>query len=422
MAAEKESGGTFSPRQTCEHFLEEAFDRLETVDEVRNLLRAPYRETRFELPLNRDDGSVSVFYGYRVQHEHSRGPFKGGLRFHPDVDMDHFVALAQLMTWKTAVLNLPFGGAKGGVNCDPRQLSSRERETLTKRYVERVAMIIGPDRDILAPDMGTGPQEMAWIVDAYALQAGFEPGVVTGKPLALGGSPGRLAATGRGVALVAGWAAEAAGIRLDGATVALQGFGNVGSHTARFLADQGAKVVAVVDVEGGKYSAAGLDIEGMVKAVQDQPGGAVPDLAVEGETISSEELFALEVDLLIPAAIGGVIHRGNADRVKARMVVEAANLPVTSEADQMLRERGVVVVPDVLANAGGVTVSYLEWVQNRQRYQWTEDRVNRELTDRLQHAWREVRERSEASDISYRLAAYQLGLERTIEAIELRGF
>lgn len=423
MATKKDTAEQDSPRQSCEFYLDEAFDRLDVEDEMRNLLRAPYREMRFELPLKRDDGSVSVYYGYRVQHEHSRGPFKGGLRFHPDVDIDHFVALAQLMTWKTAVLELPFGGAKGGVNCDPRQLSARELETLTKRYVERVAMIIGPDRDILAPDMGTGPREMAWIVDAYALRAGFEPGVVTGKPLTLGGSPGRLAGTGRGVAMTAAWAADEHGIELQGATVAIQGFGNVGSYAARFLAERGAKIVAVVDAEGGVYNPGGLDIPAMFQELQrkDRPP-TIPEMAVDGDSISGAELLSLDVDLLIPAAVGGVIHRENASRVAARMVIEAANMPITFGGDRILGERGVVVVPDILANAGGVTVSYLEWVQNRQRYQWPESRVNKELNDRLQKAWKAVHDLARKQDASYRLAAYQIALKRTIEAIRLRGF
>lgn len=423
MTTNGESGGQASPRKTCEQFLEAAFEHLEIREEMRNLLRAPYREMRFELPLTRDDGSVSLFYGYRVQHEHSRGPFKGGLRFHPDVDIDHFVALAQLMTLKTAVLDLPFGGAKGGVNCDPHQLSVHELETLTKRYVERVAMIIGPDRDILAPDMGTGPREMAWIVDAYALRAGFEPGVATGKPLELGGSPGRLAATGRGVAMVASWAAQEHGIELDGATVAIQGFGNVGAHAARFLAERGARVVAVVDATGGRFSETGLDIPALWQRLKEHGSSATfPEIAGEGDEISGDELLSLEVDLLVPAALGGAIHANNASQVQARMIVEAANMPVTCQADRQLTDRGVVIVPDILANAGGVTVSYLEWVQNRQRYQWPESRVNKELEKRLQQAWQAVRDRARQHSGSYRLAAYQIALERTIAAIRLRGF
>lgn len=419
----KEKERESAPRGTCEYFLEEAFDALDVEGEMRILLRSPYREMRFELPLTREDGSVSVFKGYRVQHEHSRGPFKGGLRFHPEVDLEHFVALAELMSWKTAVLELPFGGAKGGVNCNPRQLSCSELETLTKRYVERVAMIIGPDHDILAPDMGTGPREMAWIVDAYALQAGFEPAVATGKPLELGGSPGRLAATGRGVAMVTSWAAEAEGIDLESATVAVQGFGNVGSHTALFLAKRGARVVAVVDSEGGKFNRDGLDVEALFEAVSevDDPP-SVREIDVEGDDICGDDLLCLDVDILIPAAVGGVIHRDNADRVQAKMVVEAANLPVTCDGDAILRERGLSVVPDILANAGGVTASYLEWVQNRQRYQWTEKRVNRELRNRLQRAWKDVQSRALRQRVGYRSAAYQIAVERTIRAIRLRGF
>jgi glutamate dehydrogenase (NAD(P)+) len=391
--------------------------------EIRHLLRTCYREVRVELPLKQDDGSIALYYGYRVQHDQSRGPFKGGLRFHPDVDIDHFVALATLMTWKCALLNLPFGGAKGGVNCDPGKLSARELEILTKRLVERITMIIGPDRDIPAPDMGTGPREMAWIVDAYAHQHGFTPGVVTGKPLELGGSLGRVEATGRGVAQVTALAAEAAGIDLGRATVAIQGCGNVGSHAARYLAERGASIVAISDAGGGRFHAGGLDIEDLLRKLgAAERGQPLQELDISGDAISNQELLELEVDILIPAAIGHVITADNAGQIQAGLIVEAANMPIDCEADAILRERGINVVPDILANAGGVTVSYLEWVQNRQRYQWSEQQVNDELAQRLKQAWQAVSDRAAADTVDLRLAAYMIAIERVKRAVRLRGF
>jgi len=390
---------------------------------MQHLLRICYRELRFELPLKRDDGSIQVFLGYRVQHDQSRGPFKGGLRFHPDVDMDHFVALASLMTWKCALLDLPFGGAKGGVNCKPEELSVHELEKLTKRYTERIGMLIGPDRDIPAPDMGTGPREMAWIIDAYAHRHGFTPEVVTGKPLELGGSLGRIEATGRGVAQITRLAAEEFGLDLKKARVAVQGFGNVGAHTAAFLADRGAHIVAISDAGGGLYDQKGLDIAALrQKVAEGERPRLLKDLDGEGEKISNEELLQLDVDILIPAALGHVITGDNVDQIRAGIIVEAANMPVDYEADARLRERGTPVVPDILANAGGVTVSYLEWVQNRQRYHWSEDKVNNELETRLASAWRQVGKRCSQEQVDLRLAAYLIAVERVVKAVQLRGF
>ena len=411
------------PRPSIESFLDRTLERMDVEDGMRQLLRMPYREVQFELPLRRTDGTTRAFMGYRVQHDHSRGPFKGGLRFHPEVDLEHFVALAMLMTWKTAVVDVPFGGAKGGVSCDPRELDQYELESLTKRYVERIDSLIGPDLDIPAPDMGTGPREMAWILEKYSKRHGYEPAVVTGKPLELGGSEGRVAATGRGVVLVTGWAAKDLGIDLEGATVAIQGFGNVGSHTARFLADRGARVVAVTDAGGGLRNDRGLDVEAMVGGMsRDDSPESVADLDVEGDRIENPALLAADVDILIPAAIGGVIHEENADRVRAKLIVEGANQPITFEADRALADRGVAVVPDILANAGGVTVSYLEWVQNWNHYRWSADRVDRELEEKLRTAWDTVAGRSEEEDLPFRDAAYLVAVERVQRAIELRGF
>lgn len=411
------------PRGTCDRFLERAFSEVDLDLEMQQLLRTCYRELRFELPLKRDDGSIQVFLGYRVQHDQSRGPFKGGLRFNPNVDMDHFAALAMLMTWKCALLDLPFGGAKGGVNCAPGELSDRELEKLTKRFTERISMAIGPNRDIPAPDMGTGAREMAWIIDAYSHQNGFTPEVVTGKPLELGGSLGRVEATGRGVAQITRLAAEEFDIDLKQARVAIQGFGNVGANAAAFLAESGAKIVAVSDSEGGVYQAKGLDIAALRERLEGKGRSALlQDVIEDGEKISNPELLELDVDILIPSAIGEVITGENVDRVAAGLIVEAANMPVDCEADDKLRQRGTPVIPDILANAGGVTVSYLEWVQNRQRYRWSEEKVNDELQTHLANAWRQVKERHEREQIDLRLAAYLIAVERVVKAIELRGF
>ena len=412
------------PRKSCEKFLEDAFRTLDISSEMQQLLRSPYREVRFELPLKRDDGSINVFYGYRVQHNQSRGPFKGGLRFHEDVDIEHFVALAEIMTWKTSLLDLPFGGAKGGINCNPHKLSTSELEILTKRYVQRISMLIGPDRDIPAPDMGSGPREMAWIVDALSHNTGFNPAAVTGKPIALGGAHGRLEATGRGAALLTRLALEAEQRDVAGVTVAIQGIGNVGAYAARFLAEHDAKIVAISDSHCGLFNADGLEVEQTLEQVskQKQVNGSLEDLKGDFDTISNTELLELDVDVLIPAAVGGVINEENANRLKTKLIVEAANMPVTCDADSLLQERGVVIVPDILANAGGVTVSYLEWVQNRQRYQWSSDEVNQELEKRLTKAWQSVKKRATEEDLNYRQAAYVIAVERIVSAINMRGF
>lgn len=412
-----------SPRKSCETFLEDAFDHLKISEEMRQILRSPYREVRFEIPLKRDNGSIDMYYGYRVQHNQSRGPFKGGLRFHPDVDMEHFVALAEIMTWKTSLLDLPFGGGKGGINCNPEELSENELETLTKRFVQRIFMLIGPDLDIPAPDMGTGPREMAWIVDAYALSKGFDPAVATGKPLELGGAKGRLEATGYGVSHIASLAAEEHGIRIDGAKVAVQGFGNVGSYTSLFLHQKGAKIVAISDQTTALLKPEGLNVDCLAEMAKYKSRGQhLSDFNGEYQHVSNEELLELDVDILIPSAVGGVIHADNAQKIQAKMIVEGANMPITCGADSMLQEQGVHVVPDILANSGGVTVSYLEWVQNRQRYQWSRKEVMKELEKRLENAWKEVNEKMKNENLNCRQAAYVIAVERIIRAIELRGF
>ena len=404
-------------------FISAAMDHLGIDDEMRELMIAPFREVKITLPLRQADGSLRVYYAYRVQHDHSRGPFKGGLRYHPDVDMDHFRALASAMTWKCALVDIPFGGAKGGIDCDPHELDPRDVETLTKRFVERLGTLVGPDRDIPAPDMGTGPREMAWFFEAYAQDFGHEPGVVTGKPIELGGSFGRTEATGRGVALATIWAAQEHDIGLGSARIAIQGFGNVGRHAARVLHEHGARIVAVSDKHGAIYKRDGLDISRMLSRFE---GGDKPprldEIDATGEPMSNEELLTLDVDILIPAAIDGVITEENVDEVRAGMIVEGANLPTTSSADARLQERSVPVIPDILANAGGVTVSYFEWVQNRQRYRWTPERVDEELQEFLGQAWRTVHGYSREHGLSYRQAAYAIAADRVRRSIKLRGF
>lgn len=407
----------------CSGFLDDALARLQIGDEMRHFLKTPFREVRFELPLLTHDGALRVYRGYRVQHDQSRGPFKGGLRFHPDVNMSHFRALASAMTWKCALVDIPFGGGKGGIDCDPHELTLLERETLTKRFVERLSAVIGPDRDICAPDMGTGPREMAWILEGFSRDFGFEPAIATGKPVPLGGSRGRVEATGRGVAMVAGWSAEKRGIDLKDATVAVQGFGNVGRHAAKFLHERGAKVVAVSDARGGILNAAGLDVPRLFRETRDrEQRPLLQDVAADGDTtITNAELLTLDVTVLVPAAVSGAITAKNAGEISAQLVIEAANLPTTSDGARILEERNTTVVPDILANAGGVTVSYLEWVQNRQRYQWTEDRVNQELGHVLYRAWQTVDRRAREETVSYRDSAYLTAVERVIEAAQLRG-
>jgi glutamate dehydrogenase (NAD(P)+) len=412
---------SFTPFEAVNYQFDLAADLLELSDAMRVALKTPYREVMIEIPLICDSGDLRTFRGYRVQHNLARGPMKGGLRYHPDVDLDEARALASLMTWKTAVVDLPYGGAKGGIDCDPRSpsLSQRDLENITRTFVERLQVFIGPNQDIPAPDLNTNAQVMAWIVDEYSKFHGFTPGVVTGKPIALGGSEGRESATGRGVALISSLAARDHGVELEGARVAIQGFGNVGSWSARFLAEMGARVVAVSDVEGAVHSGSGLDLAAVSDAVA--TSGSV--VGTDGvERISNADLLALDVDVLVPAALGHVIHGGNARDVRARLIVEGANAPVTPVADEILAERSIPVVPDILANAGGVTVSYFEWVQNLQQFRWSADRVDQELTATLERAYRTVREVSEAKRVSMRTAAFILAIRRVATATELRGF
>jgi len=396
-----------------------AADRLRLDDGVRAILRSAKRELAVNFPVQMDDGSIKVFSGYRVQHNLARGPAKGGIRYHPSVSLDEVRALAMWMTWKTAVVNIPYGGAKGGVVVDPKALSQTELEKLTRRYATEISIIIGKNEDIPAPDMGTDGRIMAWIMDTISMHRGYtEAGVVTGKPVSVGGTLGRLEATGRGLLYTVQETARHYGVRLEAATVAVQGFGNVGSVAAVLLQEAGARVVAVSDSSGAVYNGQGLD----VKPLAGRKAGGAPLSAAPGlDRISNAELLALPVDFLVPAAMENEITGENAGAVKARFVVEGANGPTTPEADAILAANGITVVPDILANAGGVIVSYFEWVQDLQFYFWEEDEVNERLHRAITRAFRDVARTAEQHKISLREAAMVLGVGRVVEATKIRG-
>ncbi|MCB0993899.1 MAG: Glu/Leu/Phe/Val dehydrogenase [Acidimicrobiales bacterium] len=407
-----------SIRAIFESHLSTSCERLGLDAAHTQLLHLAAREIRTEIPLIRDDGSLSIYIGYRVQHHNARGPYKGGLRFHPSVDADEVRGLAGLMSVKTALVDLPFGGAKGGIDCDVSTLSNRELEQLSRRFVEKLHRHLGPLEDVVAPDVGTNAQVMAWMHDEYAKIYGYNPAMATGKPLAAGGCPGREEATGRGVVSVTRAVLESRGDGVAGRTVAIQGYGNVGRHAARAFQEAGATVVALSDVSGGVHCPEGVDL-----TMLDEHVAARGQVAGHGAgaNISNAELLALPVDLLVPAALGCAITDRNVDAVQAGVVVEAANAPVSPSADERLNQRGVLVVPDVLANAGGVIVSYFEWAQNLQHYPWDESLIRSRAEDRLTLAARAVCERSHRSGISLREAAFDIGVERVIAALLAAG-
>ena len=396
-----------------------AADHLEMEGDLRAVLRVPQREYTVNFPVKMDDGSVRVFSGYRVQHNVSRGPAKGGLRFHPQTDLDDVRALAMWMTWKCALVDVPFGGAKGGVSCDPTSMSGKELEGLTRRFTTELQPIVGPDSDIPAPDVGTNAQVMAWIMDTVSMHRGYPvPGVVTGKPLAIGGSVGRSDATGQGVVYTIRDAAARIGLEMAGASIAIQGFGNVGEATGRLLHEGGAKVVAITDAGGGAYDPDGLDVPDLARrfraygTVSGTPGT---------QLIDNETLFGLDVDILVLAALDGQITARNAGNVRARILAEGANGPTEPSADPILRENGVTVIPDILCNAGGVIVSYFEWSQNRSALAWTHDEVNERLHRQILSAADAVWQRAAADGIPPRLAAHAIAVERVATATRLRG-
>lgn len=399
-------------------YFNHAADHLGLSTNMRKLLLTPEREVKVQIAMEMDNGDIGTFIGYRVQHDSARGPMKGGLRFHPEVDADEVVTLAQLMTWKTAVVNIPYGGAKGGIAVDPKSLSRAELEKITRGFIDAIHDVIGPDKDIPAPDMGTNAQVMAWAVNQYEKFHGFSPACITGKPLELHGSEGREEATGRGVVIVTEAVLNKLQKTLVGCRVALQGFGNVGSFAARFLHEAGAKVVGVTDVAGGVWNPEGLDIPSLLQWSNDHKGltgfpGADP--------ISNEQLLRADVDLLVPAALGGVLTAEIAKELKAQVVIEAANNPTLAEADEILHKRNIVVVPDILANAGGVTVSYFEWVQNRQHFRWDLARVRKELERVMVDSFDRVWNLAQEKHVPLRTAAYIIGIGRVGRATVLGG-
>ena len=400
-------------------FFDRAADRLDLSDGVRELLRRPWRELTVSVPIRMDDGHIKVFTGYRIQHNGARGPYKGGVRFHPAANLDEVRTLASLMTWKTALVDLPYGGAKGGIQCDPRGMSEDELNRLTRRYTVNIEHLIAVNRDIPAPDLGTNAQTMAWMMDAYSQIHGYTPAIVTGKPVELGGSVGRDSATGRGVVYIMTEMAKDMGMNLEGGRVVVQGFGQVGSWTVRLAAEMGCSVVGVSDIGGAAYSAGGIDVGKLLEYKQE--AGTVAGFR-GAEQLTNEELLEVECDFLVPAAIERVIHSGNASRIKATVVLEAANHPVTPEADQILNDRGIPVVPDILVNAGGVVVSYFEWSQNLYQQHWEADRVNEELHKIMTRAYKAVRQTRERERVTYREAAFLIGVSRVGHVVELRGF
>ena len=408
-----------SPWVTALAQFDDAADRLHLDDALRQILRSCKRELTVHFPVRLGDGSTVVFRGHRVQHNVVLGPAKGGIRYHPSVDLDEVKALAMWMTWKCAVAKIPFGGAKGGVAVDPKKLSDRELENLTRRYATEIAVLIGPQEDIPAPDMGTDAHVMAWIMDTYSMHRGYSvAGVVTGKPLSIGGTLGRLEATGRGLLYVAQEASRQGLTPLAGASVAIQGFGNVGGVAARLLAAEGCRVVAMSDSSGGVYNERGLDAEALHRFRQE--GGKLAQ-APGGDHLSNEELLCLPADILIPAAMEGQISAANASQVRAKIILEGANGPLTPEADSILAERGIVVIPDILANAGGVVVSYFEWVQDIQSFFWEEDEINERLRRVMVRAFAEVKSLADERHVTLREAATMRGVQRVAEATLVRG-
>lgn len=413
---ESQARGSF---QAVTRFFDKAADLVRLSDSKRAVLAGTYRELTVQVLLQRDDGGIQPLTGFRIQHNGARGPYKGGIRYHPSVDIDEIRALAALMTWKAAVVDVPFGGAKGGIRVDPATLSDTEKERMTRVYTNQISHLIGPHRDIPAPDVNTNAQTMAWMMDEYGKRYGYTPEIVTGKPIALGGSYGRDAATGRGAVMVMDQAVGQMQLSPKDCTVAIQGFGNVGSWAARVASQRGYRVVAVSDSTGAIYNPDGINIPKLL-------AHRIENNSVRGLTgsqaLTPQELLALPVEILMPCALGGVIHRANATDIKCRIIVEGANHPLTPEADEILYDAGVIVVPDILANAGGVVVSYFEWTQNIQQFRWEEEQVNNRLHQRLVEAYDRVLTFSRLQNVSMRDAAFAIAVQRVAETAHLRGY
>ncbi|KFK37827.1 hypothetical protein AALP_AA3G034400 [Arabis alpina] len=384
----------------------------------RSLL-IPFREIKVECTIPKDDGTLASFVGFRVQHDNARGPMKGGIRYHPEVEPDEVNALAQLMTWKTAVAKIPYGGAKGGIGCDPSQLSISELERLTRVFTQKIHDLIGIHTDVPAPDMGTGPQTMAWILDEYSKFHGHSPAVVTGKPIDLGGSLGRDAATGRGVLFATEALLNEHGKTISGQRFIIQGFGNVGSWAARLISEKGGIIVAVSDVTGAIKNKNGIDILGLLEHTEENRGIKGFDGA---DSIDADSILVEDCDILVPAALGGVINRENANEIKAKFIIEGANHPTDPEADEILRKKGVVILPDIYANSGGVTVSYFEWVQNIQGFMWEEEKVNQELRTYMTRGFKDLKEMCKTHSCDLRMGAFTLGVNRVAQATTIRGW
>jgi glutamate dehydrogenase (NAD(P)+) len=405
--------------EATQHYFNVAARHLDISPNIRTLLLTPKREIQVQVAIERDNGEIATFIGYRVQHDNSRGPMKGGLRYHHEVDLDEVRSLAALMTWKTAVVNLPYGGAKGGIAIDVKKLSHRELERITRKFVDETHDLWGPDTDIPAPDMGTNAEVMGWIMNQYCKYHGFAPACVTGKPVELYGLPGREEATGRGVGILTIKLLGRLGRKPSQTTVAIQGFGNVGTHTAKFLHEADFKIVAVSDLSGGYYRSEGLNIPEMLTYALRNKGSLSG--YTNGRRITNQELLALDVDVLIPAALGGVLTADNARDVRAKIIIEGANGPTHPGADEIFEHRGVIVLPDILANAGGVTASYFEWVQNRQHYRWGLNRVRQELDHILSESFETVWSMATEKKVSLRTAAYIVGIGRVGRATILGG-
>ena len=408
-----------NPYDVAVHQFDEAAERLGLSQAMRAILRKPKRELIVNFPVRMDNGDVEMFTGYRVQHNINRGPAKGGIRYSPAVSLDEVRALSMWMTWKCAVVDIPFGGAKGGVICDPHLMSSAELERLTRRYTTEISLLIGPDSDIPAPDMNTNPQIMGWIMDTYSMHRGYSvPAVTTGKPLAIGGSEGRLEATARGVQVVTREAIRDKGWQPENCSVVVQGFGNVGGIAARLLHEMGCKVVGISDISGGLYNPNGIDVPAAMR--HSRRNGSLKGYA-EADSVSNSELLELPCDILIPAALENQLTERNAPRIKARLIIEAANGPTTNEADSILNDMGVTLIPDILANAGGVTVSYFEWVQDLQRFFWAEDEINNRLEMIMKRSYKAVKAKADEQEVNMRMGAYLLAVARVAEATEIRG-
>ncbi|GAA4450151.1 Glu/Leu/Phe/Val family dehydrogenase [Novipirellula rosea] len=407
--------------ESTQIFFDAAAEHLNIEPSLREALLMPSREVQVQVTIERDDGSLANYVGFRVQHDNSRGPMKGGLRYHPQVDLDEVRALASLMTWKTAVVNLPYGGAKGGIGVNPSKMSKREIERLTRAFVDQIHDIVGPDTDIPAPDMGTDHQVMAWFRNQWEKYHGFNPAVITGKPVEEYGARGREEATGRGVGSLTVKLAKRLGVKPAAAKTAIQGFGNVGTHAAKFLYESEFPIIAVSDLTGTYYDPNGLNISEVLRHKLNHPKGLLEGYQ-HCECLPVDALMSLQdVNVLIPAALGGVITAENVDDIHASIIIEAANGPIDPEADAVLQEKGVTILPDILANAGGVTVSYFEWVQNRQHYRWTLDRVRQELDHTMNEAFENVWQTAQQNNVSLRIAAYMIGITRVRRAAELAG-